>query len=147
MGLGGRNPYGSFLTWEQARNRTFSVLFRGEGLYIPFISLWRNYRSYCACKDGQVLPWDEGLSYTQRSRGLVWRIPALLVGFALCFAAQHTMLHVSYQLPHPDGPSSSPDHVRNYTAIASRRTPAPHRQLRSQHDTSRRSAVYTPRPH
>ena len=134
MGLEVRNTDGSFLTWEQAGARTMGVVFRGEGLYLPLISLWRNYRSYCACKDGQVLPWDEGLSYTQRSRGLVWRIPALLVGFALCFAAQHLLLNVSYQLPHPDGLSSSADLVENYNAFAFRRTPGAPREVLSQED-------------
>ena len=123
MGLEVRNPDGSFLTWEQARTRTFSVLFRGEALYLPLISLWCNWRSYRACRDGQVLPWDEGLSYTQKPRGLAWRAPLLLAGFALCFAAQHTMINVSYQPPHPDGITSPEQLAENYNAFHIRRTP------------------------
>lgn len=73
MGLEVRNAEGGRLTLTQARNRTMTVIFRGEGFYLPIYSLWRNFRCWQACKDGQVLPWDEELCYTARPKGLVWR--------------------------------------------------------------------------
>ena len=48
MGLELRNAEGGHLALTQARNRTMTVIFGGEGFYLPIYSLWRNYRSYRA---------------------------------------------------------------------------------------------------
>ena len=134
MGLEVRNPDGSFLTWEQAGARTMGVIFRGEGLYIPLVGLWRNYRSYRACKDGQVLPWDEGLSYTQRPHGLAWRAPLLAVCLVLCLCAQSVLISVSYVLPYPDGLASPAQLAENYNALYVRRVPGAHGDALTQED-------------
>lgn len=126
MGLEVRNPDGSFLTWEQAGTRTMGVIFRGEGLYIPLVNLWCNWRSYRACRDGQVLPWDEGLSYTQKPHGLAWRTPLLAACLVLCLCAQRVMISVSYVLPYPDGFSSPAQLAENYNALYVRRVPGAH---------------------
>ena len=126
MGLEVRNRDGNFLTWEQAGARTMGVIFRGEGLYIPLIDLWRNWRSYRTCMDGQVLPWDEGLSYTQKPRGLAWRAPLLAAGLVLCLCAQSVMISVSYALPYPDGLSSPAQLAENYNALCVRRGAGAH---------------------
>ena len=134
MGLEVRNTDGSFLTWEQAGARTMGVVFRGEGLYLPLISLWRNYRSYCACKDGQVLPWDEGLCYTQKSQKLNWRAPLLAAALALCLCAQSVMISLSYVLPYPDGLSSPSQLAENYNALCIRRGAGAHGDALVQED-------------
>ena len=134
MGLEVRNPDGSFLTWEQAGARTMGVIFRGEGLYIPLIDLWRNWRSYRTCMDGQVLPWDEGLSYTQKPRGLAWRAPLLAAGLVLCLCAQSVMISVSYALPYPDGLSSPAQLAENYNALCVRRGAGAHGDTLIQED-------------
>ena len=134
MGLEVRNRDGSFLTWEQAGARTMGVIFRGEGLYIPLIDLWRNWRSYRTCMDGQVLPWDEGLSYTQKPRGLAWRAPLLAAVFVLCLCAQSVMISVSYALPYPDGLSSPAQLAENYNALCVRRGAGAHRDALIQED-------------
>ena len=134
MGLEVRNRDGNFLTWEQAGARTMGVIFRGEGLYIPLIDLWRNWRSYRTCMDGQVLPWDEGLSYTQKPRGLAWRAPLLAAGLVLCLCAQSVMISVSYALPYPDGLSSPAQLAENYNALCVRRGAGAHGDTLIQED-------------
>ena len=123
MGLEVRNGEGGRLTWDQARTRTIKVLFQGEGFNLPIYSLWRNYRSYRACKDGQILPWDEDLCYTARPKGLVWRIPLLAAAAALVLLSQNALINVSYQPPNPDGISSPAQLAENYNAFHIRRTP------------------------
>ncbi len=123
MGLELRNAEGGHLALTQARNRTMTVIFRGEGFYLPIYSLWRNYRSYRACKDGQILPWDEDLCYTARPKGLAWRIPLLAAGTALVLLSQNVLINVSYQPPHPDGISSPAQLAENYNAFRIRRVP------------------------
>lgn len=123
MGLEVRNAEGGRLTWAKARNRTMWVIFRGEGFYLPVYSLWRNYRSWRACKDGQILPWDEGLCYTARPKGLLWRIPLLAAGTALALLSQNVLINASYQPPYPDGISSPAQLAENYNALHIRRAP------------------------
>ena len=134
MGLEVRNPDGSFLTWEQAGTRTMGVIFRGEGLYLPLVNLWCNWRSYRACRDGQVLPWDEGLSYTQKPHGLAWRTPLLAACLVLCLCAQNVMISVSYVLPYPDGLTSPAQLAENYNALYVRRVPGAHGDALTQED-------------
>lgn len=134
MGLEVRNRDGNFLTWEQAGARTMGVIFRGEGLYIPLIDLWRNWRSYRTCMDGQVLPWDEGLCYTQKSQKLNWRAPLLAAALALCLCAQSVMISLSYVLPYPDGLSSPSQLAENYNALCIRRGAGAHGDALVQED-------------
>ena len=123
MGLEVRNAEGGRLTLTQARNRTMTVIFRGEGFYLPIYSLWRNFRCWQACKDGQILSWDEDLCYTARPKGLVWRVPLLAAGTAIALLSQNVLINVSYQPPHPDGISSPAQLAENYNAFHIRRVP------------------------
>lgn len=50
---GGRLPYSA------AVYRSFSVLFYGCGVYLPFIEIWRLYKSYRCISEGEDMPWDE----------------------------------------------------------------------------------------
>ena len=66
FGLAVRNPLGQKLTWGKAVDRTWGVFARGEGYGIPFYRLWRKYKCYCQCKDGEPEAWEEDTSYTIR---------------------------------------------------------------------------------
>ena len=50
---------GSRLSWVQARSRTWLVLRYGLGFNIPVYSLVRIWKSWKACRDGQMLEWEE----------------------------------------------------------------------------------------
>ena len=66
FGLAVRNLLGQKLTWGKAVDRTWGVFARGEGYGIPFYRLWRKYKCYCQCKDGEPEAWEEDTSYTIR---------------------------------------------------------------------------------
>lgn len=115
FGLKVRNAHGGKLTFGEAAAR-LAVLFRyGEGWGIPIYQLYRNYKSYRACSDGEVLPWDEGLSYTIRDesglRGLAWAgAVALDVALSLLLALQMTMPPVRH-------PLTVAEFARNYNDV------------------------------
>ena len=66
FGLMVRNRDGGKLTWAQARARTWGVFARGEGYGIPIYNLWRNYKCWRQCRDGEPEEWEEDTSYTIR---------------------------------------------------------------------------------
>ncbi len=93
FGLAVRNPEGGKLTWAQARARTWGVFVRGEGCGIPFYSLWRNYKCYRCCADGEPEAWEEGTSYTIRDTRVrrCWGFVAAraaLIGLSVFLALQ-----------------------------------------------------------
>lgn len=115
MGLTLRNAEGGKLTWQEAMSR-LSVLFsRGEGWGLPFYSLYRNYKSYCACADGETLPWDEDLSYTLRDEKRL-RVVGFLVGEAAVIALG-VLMGISVLMPPVRGDLTVSDFARNYNEM------------------------------
>ena len=93
FGLAVRNPLGQKLTWGKAVDRTWGVFARGEGYGIPFYRLWRKYKCYCQCKDGEPEEWEEDTSYTIRDTGVrrCWGFVAAraaLIGLSVFLAFQ-----------------------------------------------------------
>lgn len=78
FGLQVRSSDGRRLTFGEAASRLWELFRYGEGYGIPFYNLYRNYKSFRACADGEVLPWDQSreLSYSIRDtrpwRGAAW---------------------------------------------------------------------------
>ena len=50
---------GARLTHREALHRTWTVIKKGSGLFIPIYDLVREYKSYKACKNGETLDWEE----------------------------------------------------------------------------------------
>lgn len=50
---------GARLKWREAFHRTWIVLKKGLGFYIPIYCLVREYKSYRDCKAGENLEWEE----------------------------------------------------------------------------------------
>ena len=119
FGLKVRNAHGGKLTFGEAASR-LAVLFRyGEGWGLPIYQLYRNYRSFRACDDGEVLPWDEGLSYAIRDesglRGLAWAgAVALDIGLSVLLIFQLTMPPVRHPLTVAEFARNYNDLVRQY---------------------------------
>ena len=93
FGLAVRNPLGQKLTWGKAVDRTWGVFARGEGYGIPFYRLWRKYKCYCQCKDGEPEAWEEDTSYTIRDTRVrrCWGFVAAraaLIGLSVFLALQ-----------------------------------------------------------
>ena len=60
LGLRVQGRNGETLPLGEACARTWGVLFWGEGLRIPLVSLWRNIRSFRDAKRELELPWENG---------------------------------------------------------------------------------------
>ena len=119
FGLKVRNAHGGKLTFREAAARLSALFGYGEGWSLPGYQLYRNYKSYRACDDGEVLPWDEGLSYTIRDesglRGLAWAgAVALNVALSLLLALQMTMPPVRHPLTVAEFARNYNDLVRQY---------------------------------
>lgn len=89
FGLKVRYKDGKKLTLEQARARAWRAAWQGDGLMIPFYSLWRNWKSYKCCRECEDCEWDVWLDtrYTCEPRekwyARVGQVAACLVPLAL----------------------------------------------------------------
>lgn len=119
FGLKIRNADGGKLTFREAAARLSALFGYGEGWCLPGYQLYRNYKSYRACDDGEVLPWDEGLSYAIRDesglRGLAWAgAVALDIGLSVLLIFQLTMPPVRHPLTVAEFARNYNDLVRQY---------------------------------
>jgi len=87
LGLRVRQRDGSKLSFSQAGYRAVQRFKYGEGYLIPLVDLWRNWVSYKACVNEEVLPWDEGIAYscTPHKRRPLLCIPVALLCIAGIF--------------------------------------------------------------
>lgn len=81
FGLKLRDKNGEKLSLGKAWSRSWRVAWEGDGLYIPFYVLWRNWKSYKCCSNGEDCGWDvyESCMYTCEGRSL----------YGLWWAAEH----------------------------------------------------------
>ena len=63
---GGPKPGRGKLTWGRAPVPHLGVFARGEGYGIPIYVLWRNYKCWRRCRDGEPEDWEEDTSYTMK---------------------------------------------------------------------------------
>lgn len=97
FGLAVRNRDGGKLTWGRALSRTWGVFARGEGYGIPIYVLWRNYKCWRRCRDGEPEDWEEDTSYTMKDEsglriGGFVAARAALFGLSLVLALQATLM-------------------------------------------------------
>lgn len=71
------------LTFDEALERTFSVLWHGMALRIPLLDLWREYKSYQVYTSGELLPWEEKTVLTVKDEQ-PWRFLLLVPAAACC---------------------------------------------------------------
>lgn len=98
FGLEVRDENGAKLTYRRALDRIWVLFEKGMGYGIPFYDLYRNYKSFRACSNGETLPWDaeQRLSYTirdTRTRRAVGYVAAdgALLAAAVVLALQSLM--------------------------------------------------------
>lgn len=95
MGIHVTDPEGGRVSLGTAFRRTWGVLLFGEGLWIPFFSLWRLIRSYMDAENGLELPWDRDAPVLIRD-GRLWRRVLLAGGFVVVLLLQGLLLARSY---------------------------------------------------
>lgn len=104
------------LTYSEAGNRTFTVLWKGMGLEIPIYGLYRNWKSYTGCQDGETLEWEYDTCITLRDKK-TWRIWALVAAYGAIFAGLFWGVS-SAQLPKHRGDITVTQFCENYNRLA-----------------------------
>ncbi len=107
---------GRKLGYGDAANRTFQVLVCGMGLQIPFIDLWRLYKSWKQYRDGEALYWETDCELTIRD-DRNWRFAAAAGASAVLFTV--TVLGAIPSLWPPNrGDLTVAEFVENYNWYA-----------------------------
>lgn len=112
FGLEVRTREGTFLSYSDALERTCGVYVYGLGWMIPIWELYRQWKSYQACKAGEALPWENGLAYTirdtRRWRAAVFAVLYLSLLFPLPYLA-----YAQAMLPPNRGDLTQAEYIEN----------------------------------
>lgn len=118
-----RSSTGEKLTLAQARRRTWDVFVVGMGCGIPFYSLWREYKCYKFCAEGDRCVWEWEWQAEKRAQQL--SIPdssarcVAYVGVRLATILLSLLIVFQAQLPPRRGELDMAGFVRNYNFYTS----------------------------
>lgn len=114
LGISLRTAEGGKLSLGQAYYRTWCVLWQGNGLYIPILSLYCNYRCYRREMEGVPQPWDEEdehqLLYAERA----WPRYLALAGTAAAWLGAIVWIAEASRLPPNRGDLTVEEFCENY---------------------------------
>lgn len=112
FGLQVKHAAGRNLTYSEGLYRTWVLIGSGMGYNIPIYHLVRLWKSFVACTDGNLLPWDQSVAYsikdTKWYRWFIF-IGANIVIFALTF-----LLYSSGMFPPNRGDLTVAQFAENY---------------------------------
>lgn len=115
FGIRVTDPDGRNLTISDGIYRTWDVIFRGQGLRIPFIGLWREWKSYVSYLDGEALNWEYDSELTVKDKRPVRYFGAL--GVAAAVFALSIVLMLQTQMPENRGALTMEAFCENYRKI------------------------------
>lgn len=116
LGLSIETEDGERLSVSEARWRLWGVIWRGGGLGIPILNLFRLYKSMDELLEGHPMPWDDGKVVLLRDAKR-WRIPAWCL--AAAFAVFLGLLPQAAQRLAPNrGPLTPAQFAENYNYYA-----------------------------
>ena len=116
LGLSIETEDGDRLSVSEARWRLWGVIWRGGGLGIPILNLFRLYKSMDELLEGHPMPWDDGKVVLLRDAKR-WRIPAWCL--AAAFAVFLGLLPQAAQRLAPNrGPLTPAQFAENYNYYA-----------------------------
>ncbi len=115
FGLCLRRADGGKLTLWDGWCRTLLIFAKGMGFQIPFYGLWRLYRSYRACSEGELLPWEEGERYALRDARLR-RWAGFGAAAATC-AALGALVVLQAFMPRHRGALTAAEYVDNFNDL------------------------------
>lgn len=107
---------GRKLCLSDAFLRTWRVIVYGEGLGVPIVSLWRNWKSYQAYENNEFLPWDDPSELSVRDTKPLRYLAALGVAAAV-FGVSVVSITLA-QLPEYRGSVTVAQFCENYRKIA-----------------------------
>ncbi len=107
---GGRLPYGMALA------RTWGVFGKGMGYFIPGYQLFRQYRSYKECKNGEMLYWEMDSVLCLDRRFLPARAAVYLASFAV-FAGVNFWINQFGAVPVHRGDITVAEYCENFNRL------------------------------
>lgn len=107
---------GGALTYGDASRWTRGALYSGEGLNIPLVNLWCNWKSYRRCRAGEAQPWEEDINYTIDDT-CSWR-GVLFVALEALLVAMIILLALRALAPPCYGDLSREDYIKNANHMA-----------------------------
>ena len=119
LGLELRDERGGRLSLSQGARRVWEVLWVGYGFELPFYSLYRQYKCYLACGEGEALSYDGEQGYLYYSTVPRWELRACLSA-AIALALIPLTVWVSCQavLPPNRGELTPTAFYENVNALA-----------------------------
>lgn len=117
FGLRVTDNMGNKLCYQDALSRTFSVFWHGEGFDIPIYHLYRNWKSYEACENGETLDWEWDSNLVQKD-DKIWRFWAFAgVWLLLVFGVTPITVKIT-ALPENSGDITVAEFCENYNRYA-----------------------------
>ena len=113
FGLKVTAPGGKNLTYKEAFRRTWDVIRKGYGFFIPIYWLIRLYKSYKACKQEETLYWEEDSILHLKSENLPLGIMAWLALTPLCMILTSHLNHMA-ALPPNRAPLTTAQFCENF---------------------------------
>ena len=112
FGLRVEKADGTHLAYVDGVRRTWSVIGKGEGYEIPIYNWVRLYKSYKLCKEEELQPWDENISYTIKDTKWYRVVACIALNFLLVFIIG--ILMQIQQLPPNRGDITLAQFAENY---------------------------------
>ncbi len=112
FGLRVEKTDGNPLSYKDGLRRTWGMIGKGQGYEVPIYNLVRLYKSYKLCKQKEVQPWDEGVSYTIKDTKGFRVVACILLNVVIVFISS-VMLQVQ-QLPPNRGDITLEQFAENY---------------------------------
>lgn len=106
---------GNKLTYSAAFTRTRLLFQDGLGYFIPIYSIYRHYKSYVACRDHEMLPWDENIYYILKDKKPIRIIAVILANILILLL----IVAISLQavMPRIQGDLSAEEFTRNFNDL------------------------------
>jgi len=108
--------YGRKLGFRDALTRNFRRFLIGEGLMLPIISLVRMYKSYTACKNGNIMDYDDYTVYDIKHENIAVGIMGMAVcgAFSVLLVAYMTLMGMA---PPNRGEITTEQFIENYNYL------------------------------
>ncbi|MCC8063807.1 MAG: MerR family transcriptional regulator [Clostridiales bacterium] len=117
LGLRVTDEEGRKLSYSAALARSWTVLWRGYGLYIPVYSWYRLWQSYKDCQDGGTLAWEFDSQLTLRESRTPLRVMGLLAGSGVLVGAMVLSWHLA-AMPRYTGDLTVAQFAANFNQMA-----------------------------
>ncbi len=104
------------LSYSEALSRTWKVLCRGMGLNIPFYNLVRQWKSYKACNEGEILDWECYSTIVLRDEKS-WRIAGFVGAIFVVFGVLFMTISMA-EMPKHRGEITVAEFCENYNRFS-----------------------------